>query len=183
VTHWWGSLMKLGDREFYNGKRTGFKPYFDLPRHTSRRLELAIQLTSNEADMRERDLLISHGWQLKNSTEVASTLEDYHSYIQNSLGEFSCAKPSFVHLQTAWISDRTICYLASGKPAILEYTGASSFLPDAEGIFRFRNFTEAVQALEKATADYENQSKLARAFAEEFFDGSKIVKNVLQAAL
>ena len=183
VTHWWGSRMRLGGKEFYNGKRAGFMPYIELPRHTSEVLELAIHLTTKEADERDREFLIGHGWHLKNSNEVASRPEDYHTYIQNSLGEFSCAKPSYVHLQTAWISDRTICYLASGKPAIIEHTGPSSFIPDAEGIFRFRNFTEAIHALEKASADYEHQSKLARALAEEFFDGSKIVSNILQAAL
>lgn len=183
VTQWWGGWIRLGERKFYNSKRAGFMPYVELPRHTSQILELAIHLTAKDADERDRELFTGHGWRLKNSNEVASTAEDYHTYIQNSLGEFSCVKPSCIYLQNAWISDRTICYLASGKPAIMEHTGPSSFIPDAEGIFRFRNFTEAVQALEKTVADYENQSRLARALAEEFFDGQKIAKNILQFAL
>ena len=183
VTHWWGGRIRIGQKKFYNGKRAGFMPYLELPHHTSQILELAIHLTTKEADDQDRELLTTHGWRLKNSAEVASTTENYRSYIQNSLGEFSCVKPSCVLLQNAWISDRTICYLASGKPAIIEHTGPSSFIPDAEGIFRFRNFTEAIQALEKVAADYEHQSKLARALAEEFFDGRKIATNLLQVAL
>jgi hypothetical protein len=175
--------MKIGEKQIYNSKRAGFLPYIELPRHSSKPLELAVHLTSQEVDERERQFLIGHGWQLRNSNEVASNPEDYRTYIQNSFGEFSCAKPPYVYLQTAWISDRTICYLASGKPAIIEHTGPSSFIPDSGGIFRFRNFSESIQALEKVSADYEHQSKLARALAEEFFDGLKIVRKVLQVAM
>jgi hypothetical protein len=183
VTHWWGDLMEFNGKSFYNGKRSGFYPYVELPRHTSEPLELAIFLTTKEADEQDRKLFLNNGWRLKNSHEVASTPEDYHRYVQESRGEFSCVKPSCVHLQNAWISDRTICYLASGKPAIAEHTGPSSFIPDAKGIFRFRNFSEAVQALQKASADYEQQCRFARDLAEEYFDGEKIVKRMLEAVL
>ena len=180
VTHWWGGRIRLGEKKFYNGKRAGFLPYLELPGHISQKVELAIHLTTKEADEKDREIFNSHGWSIKNSSVVASTAEDYHDYIQNSAGEFSCVKPSCVLLQNAWISDRTICYLASGKPAIVEHTGSSSFLPDADGIFRFRNLTEAIQAFEKVSADYEHQCKRARALAEEFFDGRKIAENLLQ---
>lgn len=175
--------MRLGDKKFHNRKRAGFLPYLELPRHTSQILELAINLTKEPFDEQERQFWVDHGWRIRRSYEVAASPEDYQNYIRNSLGEFSCAKPSCVHLQTAWISDRTICYLASGRPAIVEHTGPSSFLPDAEGIFRFRNLTEAVDALERVDADYEQQSKRARALAEDAFDGEKIVKNILQIVL
>ncbi|MCI0417377.1 hypothetical protein L0222_31820 [bacterium] len=183
VTHWWGDLMEVNGTSFYNGKRTGFYPYLELPRHTSQPLELAIFLTTKEADEKDRIAFSKNGWRIVNSHEVSSTPENYARYIQNSRGEFSCVKPSCIHLQNAWISDRTICYLASGKPAIIEHTGPSSFLPDAEGLFRFRNLIEAAQALETASADYNSQSRLARALAEEYFDGRKIVRRMLETVL
>src|SRR5262249_56946480 len=93
------------------------------------------------------------------------------------------AKPSGVRLPNAWASDRTRCYLAGGKPAIVEHTGSSRFLPDAAVLFRFRDPDEAVRHLETAKADYGVHSKLARALAEEYFDAQKIVAGVVEQAL
>ncbi len=120
---------------------------------------------------------------MRHSHDVSSTPWEYQDYIQYSLGEFSCVKPSCIRLQNAWVSDRTLCYLASGKPAVVEHTGPSRFLPDAAGLFRFRDVGEAVRCLETAAADYEGQCRLARALAEEYFDAPKVVGSVLERAL
>ena len=114
---------------------------------------------------------------------VASTPWDYQRYIQDSRGEFSCVKPACVRLQNAWVSDRTLCYLASAKPAVVQHTGPSRFLPDAAGMFRFRDLLEAARCLEQVAADYERQCRLARALAEEYFDARKVVGRVLERAL
>ena len=168
--------------EFYsNDKRSGFLPFLDLPRRTAQPLELALCLGKHEDD--ERVMLQELGWRVRESYEVASTPWDYQRYIQDSRGEFSCVKPSCVRLQNAWISDRTICYLASGKPAVVQHTGPSRFMPDSAGLFRFRDMEEAVRCLETAAADYERQCKLARALAEEYFDARKVVGQVLERAL
>ncbi len=86
-------------------------------------------------------------------------------------------------LQNAWISDRTLCYLASGKPAVVQHTGPSSFLPEAEGLFRFRSIEEAARALDAVQSNYERQSRLARQLAEEYFDARKVVGSVLERAM
>ena len=86
-------------------------------------------------------------------------------------------------LETAWVSDRTLCYLASGKPAVVQYTGQSRFLPDSAGLFRFRELKEAAKCVERVLIDYEHQCKLARNLAEEYFDARKVVSNVLERAL
>jgi hypothetical protein len=86
-------------------------------------------------------------------------------------------------LQNAWISDRTFCYLASGKPAVVQHTGPSRFLPDAEGLFRFRTMAEAASALAAVEADYEKQCIAARRLADQHFDAVKIVKAVVEKAL
>jgi hypothetical protein len=90
---------------------------------------------------------------------------------------------SCVRLQNAWISDRTLCYLASGKPAVVQRTGPSRFLPEAAGLFRFRDSAEAIQCLNAASADYERQCGLARALAGEYFDASAVVEHLLERAL
>jgi uncharacterized membrane protein len=83
----------------------------------------------------------------------------------------------------AWISDRTLCYLASGRPAIVQHTGASHHLPDAEGLFRFRTIDEAASAFETIEADYGNQREAARALAVDRFDAADVSRRVLEIVL
>jgi hypothetical protein len=182
ISHWFEDEWVEDAGGFYqNDKRTGFMPFLGLPQHTSQPLELALCLSAREED--ERVALQKGGWRVRHSYDVASTPWEYQRYIQDSLGEFSCVKPSCIRLQNAWVSDRTICYLASGKPAVVEHTGPSRFLPDAAGLFRFRDMGEAVRCLETVAADYDRQSRLARALAEEYFDAHKVVGSVLERAL
>jgi hypothetical protein len=176
VTHWWGDWLD----DYDNSKRAGFLPYLDLPRHSPRPLELAVVLGEDEDDW---DVLKRHGWRLRQPSEVTATPADFQRYIRNSLGEFSCAKPSGARLQNAWVSERTLGYLASGRPAVVEHTGPSRFLPDDAGLWRFRSMSEAIRALQRVVDDYPNQSRLARALAEEHFDARKVVRRVLEVAI
>jgi len=133
------------------------------------------------AEWRER--LGALGWGVREAWDVSATPEQYRAYIQSSRGEFSCVKPYCVQFVNSWTSDRTICYLASGKPAVVQHTGPSR-LPDAGGgLFRFRSMDEAVRALAAIEADYERHCRLARQLAEEHFDGCRVVTRVLERAL
>src|SRR5207247_11174445 len=123
------------------------------------------------------------GWRIRQSSEVSATPETYQAYIQRSRGEFSCAKPSYVKLQTAWVSDRTVCYLASGKPVVVQDTGPSSFLPNDEGIFRFQTAQEAARAIDAINADYEHHCRAARKLAETHFDATHVVGKILNCTI
>src|SRR5262245_38972779 len=109
-----------GDSWYENNKRAGFSPFLDLPQYTSACIELALDLGDDYA---ERNRLQELGWRVRDAREVASNPDTYRAYIRNSRGEFSCVKPSYVRLQTAWISDRSLCYLASGRPVVVQHTG------------------------------------------------------------
>ena len=65
----------------------------------------------------------------------------------------------------------------------MQYTGPSRFLPDAEGLFRFRCMDEAVRALAAVETDYERHARAARALAEEFFDARRVVQRIFDRAL
>jgi hypothetical protein len=181
VGNWWGVSERQSDVVFNNEKRTSFLDYLDLPSQSPLPLELALYPPGeSHSEWRE---LEAHGWRVRSSLEVSSTPSEYRRYIQRSRGEFSCAKPSCMRFANAWISDRSLCYLASGKPVVVQHTGRSCFLPDAAGMFRFRSPAEAVRALEVVQSDYEEQSRLARALAEEHFDARKVVGAVLDKAM
>lgn len=184
VVNWWACGWVDGTPELDN-KRSGFLPYLDLPRRTTQRFELAVNLGPDDEEkvIAEKQMLKNAGWHLCHSRTVSSTPGDYQRYLQHSMGEFSCAKPSYVRLQNAWFSDRTVCYLASGKPAVVQHTGPSRFLPDAAGLFRFRDPDEAAKHVATVADDYDNQCKLARSLAEEYFDAKKVAGRVLEMAM
>ena len=150
VTQWWGDWMPDAAGHYDNSKRAGFAPFLDVPSLTRQRLELAAPFIESEHD--ERPALVKRGWCVRSASEVAASALAYRRYVQTSRGEFSCAKPSYVRMQTAWLSDRTVCYLASGKPAVVQHTGPSRYLPDADGLLRFRTPHEAAAMVEAAAA-------------------------------
>jgi hypothetical protein len=163
-------------------KRVSFLQFAELPRLTRQPLELALFLKTEE-DLAERRLMESHGWRIRLSPEVAATPESYQAYVQGSRGEFSCAKLSCMKFQNAWVSDRTLCYLASGKPAVVQHTGPSSFLPNGEGLFRFSTPGEAAEAFAAVNTDYERHCRAARQIAETYFDAKQVLGRILSRAL
>jgi hypothetical protein len=182
VTNWWGEWVELDGSSINNDKRTSFLDYIELPARSEPGLELALTLDDYTVETDQR-LFEDNGWTMRDAWEVCSTPERYRDYIGASRGEFSCTKPSCRLLENAWISDRTLCYLASGRPALVEHTGPSRLLPDAEGLFRFRTIDEAANAIESVESDYDRHSRFARELSEELFDGERVVRSVLERAL
>lgn len=180
VTHWWGGTFEFQGETFSNDKGAAFLQYAELPSRTSARLELAVCFGRHLEEWRGR--LEPLGWRIREAWDVSATPEQYRSYVQGSRGEFSCVKPYCPQFVNSWTSNRTACYLASAKPAVVQHTGPSRF-PDAEGLFRFRSIDEAVRALAAVEADYERHCRLARALAEEYFDGRRVVTRILERAL
>jgi hypothetical protein len=197
-----GSLL------FENNKRVSFLRFVELPLLTSQPLELALALgegdpegggerpspegrrrgpapegTDYVSDEEDRRALERHGWRLRDARDVARSPRLYADYVRASRGEFSCAKPSCVRFENAWISDRTLCYLASGKPVVVQDTGPSSFLPDGEGMFRFSSLEGAAEALARVNDDYERHCRAAREIAEAHFDSKQVLARILDAAL
>jgi hypothetical protein len=185
VTDWWTGWVPetVDEREvlYDNTKRAAFLAFADLARLTGQPLELAIHLSAY--DEGDRQLLTEHGWRVRHSSEVSSTPERYRSYIQRSRGELSCVKPSYVKMRSAWISDRSLCYLASGKPVVTQDTGPSSYLPSGEGLLRFTTAPEAADALAIVNTDYERHCRAAREIAATCFDARRTAERILNVAL
>ncbi len=185
VSAWWSTdWLTDGNGDLYdNNKRVTFLQFLELPRLTSQVLELALYFGPRPHDVADRCLLEQHGWRVRHSLEVAKTPEMYRAYIHQSRGEFGCAKPAYVRLQTAWVSDRTLCYLASGKPVVIQHTGASSFLPNGEGMFRYSTAEEAAAAFATINRDYARHCRAAREIAEAYFDSKQVAMRILDHAL
>lgn len=192
ITGWWGDeWISDGGRTYENNKRVTFMEFAELASLTSQRLEISACFgepgsapsMDYPGDVVDRSALEALGWTVRHSSEISSTPEDYQRYIQGSRGEFSCAKPSCMKFQNAWISDRSLCYLASGKPVIVQHTGPSDLLPDTEGMFRFKTVDEAVTAIDLMNSDYEHHCLAARSLAETHFDAEKVLASLLDLVL
>ncbi len=148
--------------------------FLDLPRQVSTPLELAIN--------GPRDLLGAHGWRCRDAFAVSHSLEAYQRYIESSLGEFSVAKQTYVATNSGWFSDRTGCYLASGRPAVVQDTGFSAHLPTGLGLYAYVTFEEARDALERVASDYSRHSRAAREIAVSCFAPDVVLPPLLERA-
>jgi hypothetical protein len=185
VSSWWShDWVKDADGNLFdNNKRVSFMEFLDLPQRTSQPLELALCLGNKPHDLADRQTLERYGWRVRHAFDVSSTPNMYQSYVQKSRGEFSCAKPTCMKFQGAWVSDRTLCYLASGKPVVVQHTGPSSILSNGEGMFRFVTPEDVVRAFEAINADYERHCRTAREIAEAHFDSKRVMERILNLSL
>lgn len=182
VTAWYANEWVLEDGEpVRNDKRSGYLPFLALPDHTDRPVELALDLHDDPEG--ERAALTQRGWRIADASAVAATPDAYRDYVSSSFGELGCCKPSYAAWSTGWISDRTVCYLASGKPVAVRDTGPNPLIDDVDGVFRFTTVEDAAACLEKCASDYERHRAAARALAEERFDARIVVADVLERTL
>jgi len=181
VAHWYaGGWLEDDAHAHLDDKRSGFLPFLDMPELIDHPFQLALDLLPEDE---QRIALEGRGWSVVDAHSVAATPWNYQRYIQDSCGEFSCAKPACLKLENAWLSNRTLCYLASGKPAVVQHTGTSRFLPDDSGLFRFRSLQEATRCVKQIVADYESQCKFARSLAQDYFDATQVTEVLLEKAL
>ena len=181
VTQWWNNHYAFLDGETYDcNKRSGFLPLLALPRRAGVPLEIAANLHADETE--DRALLAQHGWRLVDPEAVAGSAHEFQRYVQESRGEVSATKPAYVKARAGWISDRTICYLASGRPCVVEATGAEAHLPPSPGLRFFRSLDEAVEAVRAVEADHPAAARAARTLAEEVFSTRVVLPGLLAAA-
>ena len=165
VGHWrsYGSIHHDGVQ--YGQKAHSLRPLIDLPSRTSARFDARACHPSR----RDRDLaaLSENGWNLLDPAEVAATPDDYRRFVQGSWAEFGLTKAGYVVSDSGWFSDRSACYLASGRPVIAQDTGFGRRLPTGAGLLAFSTADEAVAAIEELQRDYERHRAAARELATE----------------
>jgi hypothetical protein len=114
---------------------------------------------------------------------VSRSLWDYRDFIHGSKAEFGVAKHAYVSRRSGWFSDRTECYLAAGRPALVQDTGWSAHLPAGAGLLGFSNVEEAVEGLDRIARDYAMHCRKAREVAAEHFDAGRVLRRFLETAV
>lgn len=162
----------------YGLKAHEFRKFIELPRRVARRFELALEIHS--ADEPDLVTLRGNGWHVIDPRTVADGPVAFRQYVQTSSAEFSVAQGIYVETESGWFSDRTVRYLASGKPALVQDTGFSRNYPVGEGLVAFRTMDEAVSGAERIERDYANHCRAARAIAEDYFDSDRVLGQLVE---
>lgn len=181
VANWSTSGLKditwRGEKYLWSKSRE-FLRFVAAPKKSGETFELATDIKNNKT----RDRFLRNGWRFRSPHDLSADYWLYREYIQRSKGEFSVAKDQYVRLNTGWFSDRSVCYLAAGRPVIIQETGFTEHYGNAGGLFAFSSLEEIVDAVRMIKADYRKHSRAAHALAREFFEAKKVLKSLLARA-
>jgi hypothetical protein len=166
-----------GERYLWSKSRE-FLRFIAAPKKTGETFELA----TNIKDTKTRTRFERNGWRLTSPLQMSVDYWLYRDYIRQSKGEFTVAKDQYVRLNTGWFSDRSVCYLAAGRPVITQETGFTTNYNSKAGLLSFQTRREIVDAAEAINADYAKHSRAARSLARELFEADKVLKSILDRA-
>ena len=164
---------------WYAQKSEAFKAVIDLPRRVSAPIEVCLSIAGSDPDL---PLLRDNGWRLASPGERVATADAYRGYIQGSRGEFSPVRPICSLGRSGWFSDRSGCYLAAGRPVVMEDTGLGRHVPVGVGLLTYTDTETAAQCLEAVQRDYTRHASAAREFARVHLDSDRVLGRILALA-
>ncbi len=161
---------------YYEAKVKEFEKFEMLPARVTIPLTMAINSwKAPVADLEQK------GWKIVNGVETSATPELYWDFIARSKGEWSIAKNVYVDTRSGWFSCRTACYLAAGRPAVVQDTAWSRYIPSGKGVIAFTTFEECVRAMEEMSAHYAEHAAAAYEIAREYLAPDKVLPPMLDA--
>jgi hypothetical protein len=170
------------NNQSYGQKDVEFRRFCDLPGLVAP-MELEIAVNTGKTRRTPRALLAHRGWRVVDPEAVCGDFDSYQRYVETSRAEWSVAKNGYVVGQPGWFSCRSACYLAAGRPVVVQDTGFGSVLPVGEGLLSFRTLDQAVAAIKDIDARYAHHAEAARAIAETYFDADKVLAQLIEEAL
>jgi hypothetical protein len=181
VANWRGPFGPVEvDGRTFGLKVHEFRKMMPLPARSRHTFEIALNI--HPGDERDRAALVEHGWSLVEPSPVAGEPEAFRRYVQGSGAEFSVAQGIYVDTGSGWFSDRSVRYLASGRPVLVQGTGFERFLPVGEGVVTFRTLEEAVAGADRIVADYATHAAAARSIAEQHFGSDRVLSQFCDQA-
>ena len=181
IANWrsYGTLERDGLR--LGQKAHSVRSLIDLPRRTSEPLRFALAIDPGEA--RDLDALRAHGWELLDAARETGTPDAYARFVRASATELGIAKEGYVVSRCGWFSDRSACYLASGRPVVAQRTGWERVLGEGEGVLGFDGADEASEALAAVRAQPARHAAAARELAVERLDARRVLSELVEGAL
>lgn len=154
-----------------------FRKFVEIPTRSGRQFEIALDIHPSESD--DIQLLDANDWARIDPKTVAADPWVYRDFIRASRAEFMVAKNMYVKSRSGWFSDRSACYLASGKPVLAQDTGVAAFLPTGRGLLTFSTPEDVLEGVFSLDRDYARHQRAAREIAEAYFDSDKVLSRLL----
>jgi hypothetical protein len=162
---------------WYAHKAEAFKAVIDLPRRVSVPIEVCLSIADSDPEL---PLLRDNGWRLVSPKERIANPDAYRRYIHGSRGELTPVRPICSLAQNGWLSERSSCYLAAGRPVVMEDTGLGRHLPVGEGLLTYTDVESAAERVESVQRDYARHAEAARAFAREHLDSDRVLTRLME---
>src|SRR3954453_10763207 len=177
IGNWRGYGSIVHEGKSYGQKAHSFRQFMSLPQHVDEQFVVALAIDHGEIS--DLKALAENGWQLLSAEEAAGTPSRYRNFIQRSKAEIAIAKQGYAISNCGWFSDRSVCYLACGRPVIAQETGFSRHLPTSRGLLSFRRTEDAARCINTMNEDYASHSDGARALAETYFRSDLVLERLL----
>jgi hypothetical protein len=179
LTTWKAYPPETWEGRSFGAKDVSLRAFLDLPSRTTATLSVALGAGDDHADGVR--LLSEHGWRLTDPIAASRSTSDYHAFLAASGGEIGFAKHGYVAARSGWFSERSCCYLASGRPVVAQDTGWSEWVGDGEGLLAFTTPDEAAAALDAVRADPARHAAAARRLVEDRFEAADVCAELLEA--
>lgn len=174
-----GRHVEFNGQRYLSSKGVEWEKLIDLPR----RVPADYCLAMGGIDGSSRERFESAGWRFVDAGQATISTQAYEAFLRGSLGELTVAKQIYAGLPSGWFSDRSACYLASGRPVITQSSGFERWLPTGEGLFSFNSLDEAEHAVQQVLADPVRHALAARRIAETEFDATTVLTQLLDDVL
>ena len=174
-----GKNIEFNGSSYVWSKHINFLRFIDLPR---RRPTTSFTLAMDPPDDKVRAKVTKAGWNLVDPGPISASMEAYRDFIAHSLGEFTVAKDIYVRPNSGWFSDRSVCYLAAGRPVVTMRTAFNKLYPVGRGLFDFATEDEALAGIDAISADYRLHSRAARELAREYFGADRVLRELMANA-
>jgi hypothetical protein len=167
----------------FEGRRFGLRAHelrklLALPAMVEAELELALDI--DPADSADVEALRECGWKLADPALVAADPGAYRRYIEASRAELMVAKGMYVDTRGGWFSERSLAYMASGKPVVAQDTGFVDRYPCGEGLIAFSDIDGACEGIEAVCGEWSRHSRAAREIVEEHFEAGKVLRALIE---
>ena len=180
VAHWYGYNDMEWNGRRYAGKRESLMSMRLLPQHLEKPCVIATDLPPGWDDyiaFREA------GWQIIRASEVCKSVSSYLRFIAQSRGEIGIAKEGYVVSRTGWMSDRSVVYLALGRPVVFQDTGWTKAMAPAPGMLIFHDVEDCARAISTIENEYDTHSRAAQSLADTTFSPQQVLRPLLEKIL
>ena len=173
-----GNDIVIDGSTYYWSKHINFGTVLDVAARAAQAIELATDIDSGP----DYDRALAGGFTFRPVIPMSLDIDDYRNYISSSRGEFTVSKDLYVRTRSGWFSDRTVCYLAAGRPVITQFTGFEKYIPSGNGLLGFDDSNSAIEAVREINSDYPRHANAAREIAAEYFDALKLLDDIAEKA-